>query len=768
MWRSYILRKTQKMKINLTFIFFIVVYGQDLIAQADLKISGYVYQQLDSGSLTPLSGAHIVCLNDHKGSITDSDGAFIISTLYEFPLKISASYVGFESDTLILFKEESLEFILAPSSLKEVRLYDRKKSTFKSLIKVENVEWISSPELQKAACCNLSECFETNVSVDVGFTDAITGAKEIQMLGLDGKYTQVLFENMPLLRGLSASYGLNYLPGSWIESIQVAKGAGSVINGFESLCGQINVELYKPQSADKLFWNTYVNSVGMIENNFILSAPLNSGWKTALLGHYSSLGASVDMNGDGFIDNPEMSRLTLLNRWEHTGLDNRYTIFGLRYLIEEKKSGQISGNDPQTDVFEIFNPYEVDMNTEQGEFHAKTGFIFEKTGSSLGLISTLRYHKQETTFGNSYYSGAQYSIYLNSVYQTFIGSSDQVFKAGLSYYGDNYKESLLLEGQEEGFYHRLDQTFGVFSESQISLGEQFSSNIGLRVDRSSRMGHWWSPRINMRYNPKESVVIRFSSGKAHRQANIIAENISYFFSSRLIDMQEAYLDLDVEKAWNYGFNFAYNFQISKKETTLNIDLYRTNFIDQVVVDVEQTQKVKIYNLDGPSSSLSLQVDFSIEPSEGWEVKLAKKWNETKLTYRSDHILNQEFKTELDAPFTPKHTSLIQFAHSSWNGFWDAHLTIESIGPSRVPSQGSEEALVEGFWSPNFNLISGQLTRNFNNFKFYVGVENALNYMQPNPIRNVQSPFSSDFDAAMIWGPVMGRIWYSGIRLRLNN
>tara|TARA_Y100000385_G_scaffold291915_1_gene373962 strand:- start:13638 stop:15908 length:2271 start_codon:yes stop_codon:yes gene_type:complete len=756
------------MKSN--FIFFLCIScGQALFAQESHKISGYVYERLASGSLAPLHGAHVFCLKDQKGAVTDGNGAFFISTHYEFPHSISASFVGYKSDTINLFKAQSLEFILEPDTLEEIRLYDRQKSTAKSLVKIENVEWVSRAELEKAACCNLSECFETSASVDVGFTDAITGAKQIQMLGLDGVYTQVLFENMPLLRGLSASYGLNYLPGSWIESIQIAKGTGSVVSGFESLSGQVNVEIYKPQSADKLFWNSYVNSSGLIENNFVLSAPLKSGWKTALLGHYSSRGKSIDMNGDGFADNPEMSRLTLLNRWEYTGFENRHILFGFRYLSEGRHSGQISGDDPQTEIFEIFNPYEVDLNTEQGEFHSKTGFIFEKKGTSLALISSLRYHNQETTFGNSFYSGAQYSIYFNAIYQTLIGSSDQILKAGLSYYGDNYKESLLLGGEEEGLYERLDQTFGAFSETQINVGEGFSSTLGLRLDRSWRWGLWWSPRIHMRYNPLETMVIRASAGKAHRQANILAENISYFFSSRLLDMQEDYADLEVEKAWNYGFNLAYTFQLLKKETTFNMDLYHTNFSDQVVVDVEQTQKIKIYNLEGSSSSLSLQVDLSIEPSEGWEIKFAQKWNETKLTYRNDlNTLNQESKTVLNAPFVSKHRSLVQVSYTSWQGLWDAHLALQNLGPSRVPSQGSEEALVEGFWSPNFNLLSGQATRKFPKFEWYIGVENALNYMQPNPIRGIQNPFSSDFDAAMIWGPVMGRIWYSGIKLRLNN
>ena len=751
------------MRKNLIILLCFIVGVNSIYAQvnhSEQEITGYVYERDAKGKLQPLPGAHVFCPKEQKGSVTDISGAFNVLVENSFPHPVIASFVGYQSDTITLKKTKPLQFILEPSVLEEVQLIDRQKSNAKSLLQTTNLEWISGAELQKAACCNLSESFETNPSVDVSFTDAITGAKQIQMLGLDGVYTQILSENMPLLRGLSASYGLNYLPGSWIESIQVAKGTGSVVNGFESLSGQINVELYKPSTADKLFWNTYVNSSGMLENNFIISSPVKNDWKTALLGHYSYQGQSIDQNDDGFADDPEMTRLTFLNRWEYNGFENRHILFGVRYLKEDRISGQLSPVVSEGDEF--ITPYEVIMDTEQGEFHSKTGFIFDKPGTSLGILTSLRYHNQETVFGKSLYSGMQHSLYLNSIFQSNFGDDSKTYKLGLSYYADNYKESLKEESKEDIEFIRNDQTLGAFGEFSYKSGERFSSILGLRADYSKMWGMWYSPRLHIRFNPIETMVIRASAGKAYRQANVLAENISYFFSSRTLEMG-AYEDLDAEIAWNYGFNFTYNFSLLNKETTFNFDLYQTDFQNQVVVDVEQTEKIKIYNLDGESYSTSLQIDATIEPAEGWELKFAQKWNETKTTYAAEGNNAVSYM-----PFVSKYRSLAQVSYSAWQNKWDVNVTLQNIGPSRVPTQGTEENLVEGFWSPNFNLLSGQFTRRFKKFDWYIGVENALNYRQKNPIRSIENPFSDDFDAAMIWGPVMGRRVYSGIRMTFND
>ena len=731
------------------------------------EMSGYVFERDTKGNLRPLPGAHVFSVTNQNGSVTDQKGFFLIYTDHPFPQSISASFVGYESDTIEVKKAKAIEFVLSPSTLNEVKLIERKKTNAKSILKVSNVEWISGQELQKAACCNLSECFETNASVDIISSDAITGAKKIQMLGLDGVYSDVLVENKPFLRGLAATYGLNYIPGSWIESIQIAKATGSVTNGFQALTGQINTELYKPETIDGFFWNSYLSSVGMIENNFITASFVGKDWKTALLGHYSYLGRSIDRNGDSFVDEIAISRITLLNRWRYIARPDRHIEFSFRYLSEDKLSGQISGDDLNTESLEFDTPYEVEIKTEQAEFNSKIGHIFNKPLTSAGITSQLRYHKQETSFGGSMYSGAQYSLYVKASYQSTIIDTTKLYRIGLSYSGDRYDETLLLirpsaPDIHEGLYVRTDQTLGAYTELIVSHSPRLSSIFGYRADYSEDFGLWHTPRLNMRYKPTDNTAFRISAGKAYRQANPISENMSYLFSSRNLVLED-YNSLKPEEAINYGANINHNFYIAGKATSFNIDIYQTDFQNQVVADIEQTQKLAIYNLEGPSNSKSVQLDFTFEPADGWELKYAHKWNKTQTTYNIETESGLDYITK-QAPFIPKYRSLVQVYYTTWQKKWDINITLQNVGPSRVPGQGD----IEEFWSDSFNYLDGQITRRFKKFDWYIGVENALNYMQPNPIRGVENPFSDNFDAGMIWGPVMGTKWFTGIRLNMNN
>ena len=731
------------------------------------EISGHVFERDIEGRLKPLSGAHVFFVTNQNGSITDQNGFFSINTAQSFPQLISASFVGYESDTIEVTKARPIEFILRPSTLNEIKLTERQKTNAKSILKVSNVEWISGQELQKAACCNLSECFETNASVDIISADPITGAKKIQMLGLDGVYCDVLVENKPFLRGLAASYGLNFIPGSWVESIQIIKAAGSVTNGFQSLTGQINAELFKPETIDGFFWNSYLNSIGMVENNFITSSFIGKGWKTALLGHHSYIGRSVDRNQDSFMDATVINRLTLLNRWRYMTRPDRHIEFSFRYLTEDKLSGQISGDDLSTEEFEFDTPYEVIINTDQAEFNSKIGFIFDKPYKSAGIITQARYHNQETLFGGSKYSGSQYSLYFKAEFQNTIVDSTKLYKIGLSYFGDRYDEALLLvrpsAPDDHKLYARRDETVGAYTELVVNHSARLSSIIGYRADYSRAFGFWHTPRLNMRYKPTDNTAFRFSLGKAYRQANPISENMSYLFSSRNLVLED-YNSLKPEEAINYGVNINHNFYIAGKATSFNIDIYQTDFQNQVVVDVEQTQKLSIYNLEGPSNSKSLQVDFAFEPGDGWELKYAHKWNKTQTTYHVEPGPGTGYLTK-QAPFIPRYRSLVQVYYSTWQKKWDINISLQNVGPSRIPSQGD----IEEFWSDSFNHLDGQVTRRFKKFDWYVGVENALNYIQPNPIRGVENPLDdNNFDAGMIWAPTMGRLVFSGIRLNIKD
>jgi len=229
-----------------------------LSAQQD-TLQGVVAEENEKGKVSPLVGVNVYWLGTTIATQTDENGVFSIQCLHETH-SLVISYVGYQPDTVRIENHEYVSIILKNANqLEGIEITYRKKTTEISYLDPIKTQEISEEELFKAACCNLSESFETTPSVDVSFTDAVTGTRQIQMLGLAGGYTVVSQENVPYVRGLASSLGLSFIPGTWIESIQLTKGVGSVVNGFESRAGQINTELKRPETSEKLYLNAYLN-----------------------------------------------------------------------------------------------------------------------------------------------------------------------------------------------------------------------------------------------------------------------------------------------------------------------------------------------------------------------------------------------------------------------------------------------------------------------------------------------------------------------------
>ena len=701
---------------------------------------GHVEGKINDQKGLPLIGANIVLENTSIGTTTDANGKFHLDFNGEFPFDIKVSFIGFQSKNVTVKDNSFLTVSLSESvEIEEVTVESKVSTTELSMVNPLQVQKISNKELQKAACCNLSESFETNATVDVSFTDAISGAKQIKMLGLDGIYTQITQENIPLIRGLSSSYGLTYVPGTWIESIQIIKGAGSVINGFESFAGQINLEYFKPENTDKIFWNFYTNSESKFENN-LQFAKKTGKWTSNLFSSINYHTKEVDENENGFLDMPHVKSINVLNRWLTETESYEINLVG-RVLIDEREGGQIRS---------ISNPYKVLIDNTLIEFNSKSGLKMpDKIGKSIGLQTAFRRHDQALKFGLTDYNALQESAFLNLIGQTFISTTDHSLKYGISYYADRYTENY-----ESTNFDRVDLTTGVFTEYSYTSPSELTIVAGIRGDYHNTHGFEYLPRLNIKYNPSDQTVFRLSAGKAMRVANPIAENTSYFASSREFEIQDS---LGVEVAWNYGVNFTYCFKLFEREASFNADAYRTDFENQVVVDIEDPTKLRFYNLDGESYSNSIQFDFNYELFDRFDVKLAYKINQVYSTYDGEKML---------APLVPENRALVNFAYSTTHcNKWMFDATWNYIGESRIPYH----PLIEDnkTVSDPFYVINSQVTKKFKTFDVYLGGENLLNYKQENPILGGDDPFGSNFDASIIWAPVMGRLIYTGIRLKIN-
>ncbi|MBL0047114.1 MAG: TonB-dependent receptor [Bacteroidetes bacterium] len=718
------------------------------MAQTLSTIRGSVYE-MNGQSKEFLTGVNIVVVGTTEGSTSDSSGSFEINTAQEFPVRLAISYVGYSRDTFKITEHTATQVnieLKKSITLKEAIVEGRIESTAISTLTPINTTTITSGELLKAACCNLSESFETNPVVDVNQTDAVTGAKQIQMLGLDGIYTQIQSENVPLIRGLSAAYGLGFTPGPWIESIQINKGVGSVINGYEGITGQLNIELKKPQTAEAVFINGYVNHEGREELNIQLANRFKKNTSGELLLHGSTQVKKVDHNGDGFLDQPLYQQLNAYNRW-HFGIPNKLEAqVGLRALYDDKQGGQNRFN--YSNDFGKQTNYGVGINNKLIELFTKTGTInAAKPYKSFALITSTRLHLQDSYFGLKTYSARQESFYANTIYQTIISDTRHYIRGGLSFNYNNYFEKI------NGLPLRTQELVpGAYAEYTYNDLQQFSLVAGVREDYHNSFGFYLTPRLHLKYNFTQLTSLRLSGGRGWRTARVYAENTGAFASSRTIN---AAMDLRPEVAWNSGINFTHKFRLFAREAVFNVDYYYTFFENQVVLDMEEIHEIRFYNLNGKSYAHYVQGEITTEPIPNFTVLLAYKHNETATNYSG---------TLRQRPFVPRDKGLLNVEYKTKNKKWSMNATAKVFGYSRIPSggiihHGNEIPLR----SKPYSLYAAQVSYFLMRFDVYVGAENIGNFTQHNPIIDAESPFSSSFDASLVWGPLMGRLMYIGFR-----
>ncbi len=716
------------------------------------QLKGFVFE-LENGDKKPLPGASVVQLNTTNGTTTESDGSFQLKLRAAEPKSLVVSFVSYENDTIAVSDDYSnlLNIVLSDiKNLDEVQVVSRQKGSFMSRVETRNIVTISSAELQKAACCNLSESFENSAAVDVSYSDAVTGSKQIQMLGLAGNYTQLLTEVIPNYRGLATPFSLGYVPGSWMSSIQVSKGTSSVTSGYESMAGQINIEFKKPEAGELLFVNLYGNHEGKFEANFNGRVAINDRWSTMILAHYETLSVKHDLNNDGFLDMPLVNQINLFNRWKYKG-DQLRMQFGFKYLNEDRLGGQSTFDNSKPNDLE--NAYGIHVQTNRYEGFLKIGYIFEhRVETSIGFQNQFILHEQESFFGLNDYNADQWSYYGNLMYQSFVGDKRHQVISGVSWSVDQYNEQL-----NDSVFSRHESVPGAFLQYTYCNSNNLNVILGLRVDNNNLFGFLFTPRLHAKYNINESTTARLSVGRGYRSANVIAENTSLLATSRTIQVMEP---LKIESSWNYGISFSKHFNISARELSLVADYFRTDFNNQIIVDRENDPRfIRVSNLDGQSYSNNFQIEASYEPIKFFEVTLAFRYTDVKTTIN---------KVLVEKPLANKYKGLLSISYQSRGKKWQVDLNTQLNGDQRLPYTDMQTIAFETEErSPVYAIVNTQITRYLGKWDLYIGGENLTNYKQNDPILAADDPFGDQFDASVIWGPISGIKIYGGIRFTIN-
>ena len=735
-----------------------------LLSISQNKIEGMLLEKNENNETIGLAGANVFWLNASVGAITDLNGSFKIPYKKEYK-KLVFSYVGYKNDTLLITNTKPIEHILiAKGQLDEVLISTRKKASTRSFLSATNVINVSSSELLKAACCNLSESFETNPSIDVNFSDAITGTRQIKMLGLTSPYILITTENIPSIRGASQAYGLSFIPGTWVASIQITKGAGSVINGFESIAGQINAELQKPSNDDRLFVNVYGNANGRMELNTHLNTKISDKWDTGLYVHGNLRNQKFDKNEDSFLDMPLQQQLNLMNRWQYTNNEKGLVSFiNIKFLNDEKQTGQVDF-DPKRDKFTT-NYWGSEIDTRRFETSAKFGYVNpEIPYQTMGVQAAYINHVQESYFGFNVYNITHNSVYANAIFNSIIGDSRNKFKTGVSATYDDYNELV-----NTTIYQRTENSLGAFFEySYDNLGD-LNLTAGLRIDTDNLLGTFLTPRIHVRYSPWDDSAFRLSAGRGKRSANIFTENQKMFASSRainILDTNGSIYGLDPEIAWNYGASFSQKFTVFGKKSEVTFDYYRTDFVNQIVVDWENPQEVNFYNLKGESYATSFQVELSMQITEGLDFRTAYKLYDVKTDYSYS-------AGKLDNPLIPKDRFFANVSYETKRkdkgAQWKFDATFNWLGEQRFSSTyGNPIAYQLPKKTPTVATLNAQITKVFStSFELYLGGENLTNEKQSDPILNSENPFEDTFDTTFVYGPIFGVSFYAGLRYKIN-
>lgn len=756
----------------LALLFFSFTQAQNTV------LKGKVVEINNEKKQVPIAFAQVFWLGTNSGTITAENGTFAIDKDATTHFLVVA-YAGFNSDTIAIvnFNKEIIVVLKSGIVLDEARIIRRKKSSEISKLTPKLTVNLGRQELQKAACCNLSESFETSPSIDVSFSDALTGTKQIRMLGLDGVYTQITQEMMPSIRGLSSPYGMNFTPGTWVHSIQLTKGVGSVINGFESMAGQINVELKKPDGEEVLFADGYINQSGRSELNGGKMFKINERVQTGIMAHVSGRPFYTDQNKDGFADNPLGWQANVLNRWTYHNKKGWEGMFGIQGVYDTKQGGQTAylKNGAKS------NGYGLDVLNRNINIWTKNGYVFkDKPYQSIGTQVSLKINDLQAEYGNpnvyllekpgpidpfirkstTNYSGLHKSAYVNLLFSSIIGTTIHTYTTGLSFQWDQISETLDRLSTINK-YARTEYVPGAFVEYNFKPNEDFTLVGGLRADYNNLFGAFVTPRLHARYMfNKDKTVFRFSGGRGQRTAAVFAENQKMYASNRRIilrpsNTKSAY-GLNPEVSWNYGMSLSHEFKLNYRVASLNLDIFRTDFVSQVVMDYDfNSNQVNIYNLDGKSYANSAQIMFESEPFKRVDVRMA---------YRFFDVKTQQMGGLLDKALLSPHRAFINMAYQTKRKLM-FDLTVQWYGKSRMPiTTMSPEVFIQPAYSKSFVLVNAQLSKQFKKeLMAYIGVENATNYRQNNPIVSADNPFHPNFDSSMIWGPIFGTMINAGFR-----
>ena len=746
-------------------VFFLFSFLQVLAAQNTYSISGKV-----TNENLPLPYANIILDSTTKGAVTDENGKFIITNVSQGTYNIAVSFTGFttqkkkivvsNSDVVINFElnqSDALDEVIVTGTLKAV-------SRLESPVPVE----VYSPTfLKKNPTPNIFEALQNVNGVRPQLNCNVCNTGDIHINGLEGPYTLVMIDGMPIVSGLSTVYGLSGIPNSLIEQVEIVKGPASSLYGSEAVGGLINIITKLPENAPRFFADGFVTGWG--EANVDVGFKSKVGEKATVLfgANYFNYSNPIDNNNDNFTDVTLQDRISIFQKWNFERANNRKFSLAGRYFYEDRWGGEMQwnpsyrggdevyGESIYTSRFELLGNYQLPIKE-------KVNFQFSYSD-----------HDQNSVYGNTPYLAQQRIGFGQFIWDKKVNKHDLLIGTALryNYYNDNTTATVNAD----------EVTIpSLFIQDEINFTKKQSVLLGMRYDYDSRHGNIFTPRIAYRFKPTEDDIIRLNAGTGFRVVNLFTEDHAALTGSREVVIEEA---LKPEESYNINLNYLKKLYLNNGMMfTFDTSVWYTYFTNAILPDYDTNPNQIIYdNLDGHSTSKGISFNADAVFGSGIKASLGATYQDVSQT---------ENGTTTRQILTERFTGVWSFSYKHYPTNLTLDYTGNIYGPMRLPLLGELDPRQE--YSPTWSIQNIQLTYDgFNNFEIYGGVKNLLNWTpnKGNPFiiaraddpfdENVQfdndgnvvptanNPYALTFDPSYVYGPNQGIRAFIGLRYKLN-
>lgn len=742
---------------------------KNIVFTCFLMTSNFMVGQTISGKITADNGDEIPYANVYLrktkiGTSSNDTGLYELKNIPKASYTLIISSIGFKTKALkiTVINDEQITrnvTLLADDSLDEIVISGTLRPVSKTNSPVP-VEVYSETFFRKNPTPSIFESLQNINGVRPQLNCSVCNTGDIHINGLEGPYTFVLIDGMPIVSGLSTVYGLTGIPQALIERVEIVKGPASTLYGSEAVGGIINVITKKPTNAPVLATDVLTNSWGEVNTDISISYKASDKVQGLLGVNYFNFQNRIDNNNDNFTDMTLQNRISIFNKINIERKSNKvFTIAG-RYVYEDRWGGEmdwekefrggneIYGESIYTNRWETFGTYEL-PTTEN------LNFQFSANG-----------HYQDSYYGETSYDATQLIGFGQLVYNKKLGLKHDLL-LGAAYRYTFYDDNTFATLNENGFENNpsIIHLPGVFAQDEISLSARKKLLLGVRWDHNSVHGNIFSPRLNYKWNSRnKSNIVRLSVGNGFRVANVFTEDHAALTGARTVKFDG---ELNPETSWNANINYVKKINTENTFVTLDASAFYTYFNNRILPDYETDPSKIIYaNLEGFSVSqgVSLNADFLF--TNGLAINAGTTLMEVSVT--ENNIKRQQLLTE------------------SFSGVWsisyrfDNNFSIDYTGslygPMRLPLLGENDPRAE--YSPWFSIQNIQLTKKFNNnWEVYGGVKNLLNFTPAaNSINSADNPFDVEvdtktnperaFDPSYVYASNQGIRTFAGIRYTL--